>query len=108
MVKNNFSFPCYFNSAFGLYKGKMKSEVTLRFTPEKAKWVQEQVWHRNQKRSMRSDGSLELSFPVADFAEITMEILKHGAGVQVVKPETLRERIRQEAEKISRLYAPQG
>jgi hypothetical protein len=62
------------------YKGKMKSEVTLRFTPEKAKWVQEQVWHRNQKRSMSSDGSPELSFPVADFAELTMEILKKDGG----------------------------
>jgi len=108
IVKNSFSFPRYFNSAFGLYKGKTKSEVTLRFTPEKAKWVQEQVWHRNQKKRMRPDGSLDLSFPVADFSEITMEILKHGAGVQVVKPETLRERVRQEAEKISQLYAPQG
>jgi len=103
--KNNFSFQRYFNSAFGLYKGKERSEVTLRFTPEKAKWVQDQVWHRDQKKKVLHDGSLELSFLVADFSEITMEILKHGSGVKVIRPESLRNRIRQEAEKIGRLYS---
>jgi len=102
--RNNFSFQRYFNSAFGLFKGKVRSEVTLRFTPEKAKWVQDQIWHRDQKKKALHDGSLELSFPVADFSEITMEILKHGSGVKVIRPESLRNRIRQEAEKISRLY----
>jgi predicted DNA-binding transcriptional regulator YafY len=33
-----------------------------------------------------------------------MEILKHGSGVKVIRPESLRTRIRQEAEKISSLY----
>jgi predicted DNA-binding transcriptional regulator YafY len=102
--RNNFSFQRYFNSAFGLYKGKDRSEVTLRFTPEKAKWVQDQVWHKDQKKSVLNDGSLELSFPVADFSEIAMEILKHGSGVKVIRPESLRSRIKQEAEKIIKLY----
>ncbi len=103
-LRDNFSFQRYFNSAFGLYKGKDRSEVTLRFTPEKAKWVQDQVWHRDQKKTVLKDGSLELTFPVADFSEITMEVLKHGSGVQVIRPESLRSRIRQEAEKILKLY----
>lgn len=102
--KNNFNFHSYFNSAFGLFKSSNKSEVTLRFTPEKAKWVQEQVWHQDQKKRILADGSLELSFPVADFAEITMEILKHGAGVEVIKPVSLRNRIQEEAANICKLY----
>jgi predicted DNA-binding transcriptional regulator YafY len=103
--RDNFSFQRYFNSAFGLYKGEARSEVTIRFTPEKAKWVKDQVWHREQKKKILPDGSLELSFPVADFSEVTMEILKHGSGVKVIRPESLRARIRQEAEKILSLYA---
>jgi predicted DNA-binding transcriptional regulator YafY len=103
-LRDNFSFPRYFNSAFGLYKGTERSEVTLRFTPEKAKWVQDQVWHRDQKKKVLRDGSLELSFPVADFSEITMEILKHGSGVKVIGPESLRRRIMREAEELVRLY----
>ncbi len=102
--KNNFDFHDYFSAAFGLFKGGPKRAVTLRFTPEKAKWVQEQVWHQEQKKRILADGSLELNFPVADFAEITMEILKHGAGVEVVEPGALRLRIQEEALKICKLY----
>jgi predicted DNA-binding transcriptional regulator YafY len=55
-------------------------------------------------RKFLQDGSLELTFPVANFAEITMEILKHGAGVEVVKPKALREIIKEEAKKIAKIY----
>ena len=103
-LRDNFNAQRYFNSAFGLYKGNERIEVTLRFTPEKTKWVQDQVWHKDQKKTMLNDGSLELSFPVADFSEITMEILKHGSGVKVIRPASLRSRIQEEAEKIAGLY----
>jgi predicted DNA-binding transcriptional regulator YafY len=50
------------------------------------------------------DGSLELTFPVANFAEVAMEVLKHGSGVEVIEPESLRRLIEAEAEKILKLY----
>ena len=78
--------------------------MTLRFSPEKAKWAQDKVWHQDQKKSVLNNGSLDLSFPVADFSEITMEILKHGSGVKVIRPESLRHRIMKEAEKVFRQY----
>jgi predicted DNA-binding transcriptional regulator YafY len=64
----------------------------------------EQIWHKNQKVKYLKDGSLELTFPVANFAEITMEILKHGAGVEVIKPKVLREIIKHEAKNIFKIY----
>ena len=104
-VRGNFNFSDYFRSSFGLYKGKSAKLVTIRFAPEKAKWIRDQIWHRDQKEKVLTDGSLELSFPVADFSEISREVLKHGSGVEVVKPEGLRRMIRTEAEKISKIYA---
>ncbi len=103
-VKRGFSLREYFDSAFGLYKGGEREEVVLRFTPEKAKWIRDQVWHREQKKKHLPDGSLELTFPVAHFAEVAMEVLKHGSGVEVIEPESLRLLIRAEAEKILKLY----
>jgi predicted DNA-binding transcriptional regulator YafY len=50
------------------------------------------------------DGALELSFPVADFSEIKMEILKHGDMVEVIKPQSLRETIKEEAKNILKIY----
>ncbi len=103
-IPDDFEFKKYFLSTFGLYKGKSTKEVTLRFTPEKSKWIKEQIWHKNQKVKLLKDGSLELSFPVSDFSEITREILKHGDAVEVIKPKTLRDLIKAEAQKIAKIY----
>ena len=100
----DFDFKKYFLSTFGLYKGKSTKEVTLRFTPDKSKWIKDQIWHKNQKVKLLKDGSLEISFPVSDFSEIKREILKHGDAVTVIKPESLRELIKSEAINIAKIY----
>jgi predicted DNA-binding transcriptional regulator YafY len=100
----DFDFEKYLLSTFGLYKGKATKEVTLRFTPEKSKWIKDQIWHKNQKAKLLKDGSLKISFPVSDFSEIKREILKHGDAVEVMKPKMLRDLIKAEAEKIGRIY----
>jgi predicted DNA-binding transcriptional regulator YafY len=110
VLENTFTIPKSFNiqehlqSAFGIYKGIPTKEVCLRFSPEKARWVEGQVWHKEQKTKFLKDGSLELSFPIADFREVIMEILKHGSGVEVIRPKALRELIREEAGRIIRIY----
>ncbi|MFH1704169.1 MAG: WYL domain-containing protein [Nitrospirota bacterium] len=110
ILENTFAIPKGFNihehlqSAFGIYKGIQTKEVSLKFSPEKARWITGQVWHKDQKTKVLKDGSLELSFPVADFAEIKMEILKHGSGVEVMRPKALRELIEEEARKIINIY----
>ncbi|MEI9475186.1 MAG: WYL domain-containing protein [Deltaproteobacteria bacterium] len=110
VLEENFEKPAdfdvkhYFHSSFGIYKGTAKKQVTLRFSPIKSKWVKDQIWHRDQKSRFLKDGSLELSFPVADFFEIKMEILKHGDDVEVVSPKRLRDLIKDEAERIAKIY----
>ena len=99
-----FNVKDYFESSFGIYKGKSIKEVTLRFSPLKSKWIKDQVWHKDQKVKYLADGSLELSFPVSDFSEIKMEILKHGDQVEVIKPNSLRKMIKAEAENIAKIY----
>jgi len=44
------------------------------------------------------------TFPMADFAEIKMEVLRHGAMVEVIKPKSLRDLIKTEAENILIAY----
>jgi len=103
-IMRGFNLREYFASAFGIYKGGSREEVTLRFTPEKSKWIKDQVWHRDQKTESLTDGSFELTFPVTNFAEIAMEVLRHGSGVEVIGPEALRELIRAEAKRILQIY----
>ncbi len=94
----------YMESAFGIFKGEDTIDVKLRFTPEKAKWIREQVWHRDQEMHLLDDGSLELTVPVVSFYEIQMKILKHGADVEVLEPPELREIIKEEAGRILKIY----
>lgn len=103
-VREHFSPESYFSSSFGIFKAFKTQTVTLRFTPEKACWIAGQVWHQGQKEIIRKDGSLELTFPVAAYPELLMEILKHGSGVEVIRPKALREMVRTEAEKTHKLY----
>lgn len=103
-VEKNFDINKYLHSAFGIYKGKSIKTVTIRFSPQKTKWVKGQIWHRDQKEKWLKDGSLELTFPVSHFDEVKMEILKQGASVQVIKPKILRELIKEEAKKIAKIY----
>lgn len=69
-IKRGFNVQDYFNSAFGLYKGEKTTQVTLRFSPLKSNWIRGQIWHKDQKEKILKDGSLELTFPVASYAEI--------------------------------------
>ncbi|MBI5641504.1 MAG: WYL domain-containing protein [Nitrospirae bacterium] len=103
-LPRGFSARHYFQSSFGIYKGRDKQQVVLRFTPETAKWISDRIWHRDQKTKTLRDGSLELSFPVAAFSEISREILKYGSGVEVIKPEGLRQFIKAEINKAAKIY----
>ena len=82
----DFDVKHYFHSSFGIYKGAAKQEVMLRFSPEKSRWVKSQIWHRDQKTRLLKGGSLELSFPVSDFSEIKMQILRRGDQAKVIGP----------------------
>jgi len=104
IMQQGFDVRKYFGSAFGLYKGSKTQLVTLRFSPVKARWIKGQIWHKDQKEKTMKDGSLELTFPVANYSEVMMEILKHGPDVEVMKPKDLRDLIKAAAQKIAKIY----
>lgn len=103
-LPSGFNFQEYLHSSFGIYKGKVQKKVTLRFSPEKSRWIRDQIWHRDQKQRYLKDGSMEISFPVSEFSEIQREILRHGSDVEVIRPKALRRLIKSEAEEILKKY----
>lgn len=94
----------YIRQTFGLLSGPQSTEVILRFRPGIAPWVAEQVWHDAQEASADPDGSLHLRFPVSGFEEVSREILKYGADVEVVAPDGLKRIIKEKIEKMAALY----
>jgi predicted DNA-binding transcriptional regulator YafY len=92
------------DSAFGLYHSGEHTPVVLRFRPERARFVREQVWHADQRMRDLPDGGLRLSFPVADFAEVKMMILGFGADVVVEEPEALQREVVEEIGRMTGVY----
>ena len=83
-------------SGYGVFSGDQISWAVLRFTPERARWVASERWHRNQKGKFLDDGSYELRVPYADDRELIMDILKYGGDCTVIEPAGLRARVAEE------------
>lgn len=86
----------FLNDTFGIFQNKRSFNVTLKFSPERSRWIKGEVWHEGQTEELREDGSLLLTIPVSHEQEIMMEILKHGSHVEVLEPEWIRERVSEE------------
>ena len=80
-------------AGYGIFGGKPKAWATLRFTPQRARWVKGEEWHPLQESRTEADGSYVLSVPYADDREIVGDILKFGRDVEVLSPKSLREKV---------------
>ncbi|HFD80285.1 MAG TPA: WYL domain-containing protein [Gammaproteobacteria bacterium] len=85
-------------AGYGIFGGRRTRTARLRFTAERARWVARERWHPRQQGHFEEDGSYVLSFPYSDDRELLMDILRHGAEVEVLAPRSLREGVRREAE----------
>jgi predicted DNA-binding transcriptional regulator YafY len=77
-------------AGYGIFSGRKVQWAKLRFTPERARWVSLELWHPKQKARFEKDGSYLLEIPYSDSRELVMDILKQGAGVEVLAPAALR------------------
>jgi predicted DNA-binding transcriptional regulator YafY len=94
----------FIDKNFGVMTGRESIEVCLRFEPDVADWISEQIWHSGQEVTRSEDGSICLRFPVADFREVRREILRYGASVEVLSPQDLREEIKKEIARMAGVY----
>jgi predicted DNA-binding transcriptional regulator YafY len=92
-------------AGYGIFSGRKLQHAKLRFTPKRARWVAQETWHPKQKGSFDAGGSWLLEFPYADHRELIMDILKFGADVEVLAPPDLRQRVADEAARMTQMYA---
>ena len=91
-------------AGYGIFAGKEVTWAKLRFTPERARWVANEMWHEQQKARFEADGSFVLEVPYADDRELVMDILKFGPDVEVLGPEKLRKRVAGQLAQARRIY----
>lgn len=86
-IDNNLS------AGYGIFSGSTVSQATLRFTPERARWVAAEQWHPEQQSTFLPDGSYQLCIPYSNDPELIMDILKYGPDCEVIAPTALREKV---------------
>ena len=84
----------HYASAYGIFGGQADKVAVLRFTPERARWVADEVWHPEQQGKRLDDGSYELKIPYRDQRELVMDILRHGPHVRVLEPQSLIDEVK--------------
>ena len=108
VLRENFSYPQdfspqrYLESAFRMYRGE-RVRIRVRFDAYQAAWIRERVWHPNQEIEELPDGGIVFTV-WANPEEIKRWVLGYGAHAEVLEPETLRESIQEEIQKLQRMY----
>lgn len=85
----------HFSTAYGIFSGVPNKKAVLKFNASVAKCVAEEQWHPDQNGQFDFDGCYQLEIPYRDQRELIQDILRFGPDVEVLKPEPLREEIKQ-------------
>jgi predicted DNA-binding transcriptional regulator YafY len=91
-------------AGYGIFSGRDVQWAELRFSPQRARWVAAEQWHPQQRSRTQADGSYVLELPYSDSRELIMDILKHGAQVEVVAPRDLRDQVAEALRAAAAIY----
>ena len=95
----------HFASGYGIFAGKAKKKVQLRFMPPVALEISRQCWHPEQQTRWQGE-DYYLAFSYSDERELLRDILRHLPYVEVLKPVGLRKVVQQRLQASLLLYKP--
>lgn len=96
----HFDFDAFVEDSLTVMRGP-RIEVELLFDKPTAAWAKDRVWHPSQQLKRVPGGKLRMTATVAESRELVGWILSFGSGVTVIKPERVKEAVREEAKRIA-------
>lgn len=103
-VDSDFSLDAYFGNAWLMIRGDNPYHVKIRFQKRVAGNVDEITWHKTQRTTFESDGSLLFEVDVDGVDEISWWVLGYGNQAEVLEPPELRELITERVESMCACY----
>jgi predicted DNA-binding transcriptional regulator YafY len=94
----------HYASGYGIFAGTATQDAVLQFGASSARWVSRETWHPEQVGTPQPDGTYLLRFPYSREPELVMDILKYGADVRVLSPESLRKAVAERLRAAAKLY----
>ncbi len=92
----------YINESFGMYRGGKLTKVEIIFDEYQSKWMRERnFFHPQEKREELADGKMKLSFTIGEngLEAVARFCLQYAGNFVAVKPEKLREIIKEKLQK---------
>lgn len=83
-----------FDSSYGIYSGTNIQTAVIEVDSTMGEYVKDEIWHSEQKITVKDDGSLTLEVPYASEIEITNRILSLGFHAVVASPSSLRRTVK--------------
>lgn len=94
----------FLTSSYGIFSGDAQHTAVLEFSKARAQWVADENWHPNQQGQWLDNGNYRLIIPFNDSRELIMDILKHGAEVEVKSPPFLLDSVKEQIEAMQKIY----
>ena len=91
-----------------MFSGTQVQWATLHFSRYRARWIANEVWHRDQVGAFDPEGHYILKLLYKDPRELVGDILRQCPGCEVVAPDTLRQMIGEDIGKLTTLYTRQS
>lgn len=77
-------------AGYGIFSGAASAWAVLHFSEFATRWVADEFWHPEQQDRHLDDGSMIRRLPYHRAEELAMDVLRHGAEVEVLEPSELR------------------
>ena len=105
-IPSDFDLEDYLGLGWGLMNGQggEPEEVELLFEPEAGRWVSEEQWHKSQHTETLASGLVRFRLHLPITPDFVSWILYYGSRVEVLKPQSLRDRVTDEHRKIGRAH----
>ena len=103
-VPADFDIDSVIRGSWGIWQGDSFDEVVLRFAPAARRFVAETHWHESATLTDLDDGATEVRMRVASEVEMRPWVLRWGALVEVLQPQSMREYIAEAMRRGAALY----
>jgi predicted DNA-binding transcriptional regulator YafY len=104
----DYNFAQRHRHSFSVFVGDTTQRVRVRFAKRIAPLIREACWHHSQQLTEEPDGSLLFEVEVNEPREVGWWVLQWGAGAEVLEPESLRQELRETAQRLVELYRNAG
>ncbi len=94
----------HFETSFGIFSGEADKTAVLKFSKPSANYIAKENWHPQQRGEWQGEIYV-LKIPYHNPIELIMDILKYGADVEVVKPESLRKAVKIQINEMQKIYS---